>query len=554
MSWTPAGTEGGEPWDLHTKEAFIEKAARSMTELQANVNNLADVLVFLEVLGYNDADARSVGLSGTYELAQRVFERVDYYDEGSQTPSAQSTDSLVPVASAKRRLIESLSLATPWLGALALLYVFGVSLWMAWGLPLGAVTALMVGVFLGLLISEGPLQAFTRIFMFYHSQGNVSECARALKRSYVALAALLCGSLVVLLSSTFLLGVPWELAGLAAVGTVTISVHRIGYLPIYALKKTTQVVVSYAAALPTLLVVFEFTPGVFPDPVLRYLVSLASALGVLSIFAWYNTKQSLVLQKNRLVGRDAPSFFKPNFINTHTIGSKFGVQFWETLPFYLSGTFFFMLVFSDRVLSWLGNPVKSVGGVVLPLVFNSTYHSAADLALVVLFPVAIVQYVMLSTIHEELHNLSLDLTVDRTAEVDRFIRMRHVKSLAVTISASVAAAIMVAFYARSFFQRMGTSPLSNQIFYIVVMGDLLLAVFVANSSFIVMLNGAKLLAAITMFGALLVCAVGILVLPMGFQFIVYGYLAACVSVALLSTMYLRRLLERPSSLFFARFT
>jgi hypothetical protein len=524
-----------------------------LTELQANVNNLADVMVFLEVLGYTDADAKRAGLSGLHELCQLVYERVDYYDEGGQVSLPTSTEHFVPVPSARRRLIESLSLATPWLGGLALLYIFGVSLWLAWGLPLSSVTALMVGVFLGLLVSEGPLQAFTRIFTFYHTQGNVSECARTLKRSYLALSLLLCCSVGVLVASAYILRVPWDLTGLAIVGAVTISLHRIGYLPIYALKRTTQVVVSYGIALPLLVAVFELTPGTFPDPVVRYLVSLGAALSFLSVFAWYYSKKSLVIEVNQLLGSDAPPFFKPTFINVHTISSKFSVQFWETLPYYLSGTFFLILVFSDRVLSWLGNPVKDVGGIVLPLVFNSTYHSGADLALAVLFPVAIVQYVMLSSVHEELHNLSLGLSVAQTGDVDRFIRRRHIKSLAVTITVSVAAALLVAWSAPSFLQRFGEPSLSLQIFYIAVMGDLLLALFVANSSFIVLLNGAKALAAITVVGALLVCSLGLLLLPLGFQYIVYGYLAACAAVALLSTIYVGRLLRHPSSLFFARF-
>jgi hypothetical protein len=535
-------------------ERYVESAARSVNELQSNVNNLADVMVFLEVLGYTDEEAKKNGFGGLRDLAERAFARIDYYDEPLPDGEDQADAHLVDVPSAKKRLIESLSLATPWLGALALLYVFGVSLWLAWGLPLGPVTALIVGVFLGLLISEGPMQAFTRIFMFYHTQGNASECARALKRSYYAVGLLLGSSVLVLMGSAYFLDVPWELAALAVAGTITISIHRIGFLPIYALKNTKQVVLSYGLALPLLVAVFELTPGLFPDSVVRYLVALCSALGVLSVFAWYNSQKSLDIRPLSVLGDDAPSFYRPTFVNVHTIASKFGVQFWETLPYYLSATFFFVMVFGDRVLSWIGNPDKFVGGVHLPMVFNPVYHSGADFALAVLFPVAVVQYVMLSSVHEEIHNLCLRLPVTKTAQVDQFIRRKHRTSLAATLAAAGGAAVFVVAVAPGLISRLGGSEESINILYVATAADLLLSVFVANTSFLALLNRGKAQAVITMAGAGVVGVLGAAVLPMGFEYLVYAYLAACALVCVVSTIYLRSLMRAPASRFFARFS
>jgi hypothetical protein len=535
------------------QEVFVEKASRSIAELQSNVNNLADVMVFLEVLGYTEKDAEGAGFEDLFDLARQVYQRVEYYDEEADAKDPPLSDRSVPVPSVRKRLLESLSLATPWLGGLALLYAFGVSMWLAWGLPIASVTALIVGVFLGLLVSEGPLQAFTRIFMFYQAQGNVSECSRALKRSYLALTLLLSGSVLVLFASSLALGIPLELTALAAVGTVTISIHRIGYLPIYALKKTRAVVFSYALAFALLAGVYELGSGAVPDPVLRYLISLSSGLAVLSVFAWYYSTKSLVVQVSNVVGRNVPSFFKPNFVNVDTIPSKFSVQFWEALPQYLYGTFFFVLVFSDRVLSWLANPIKVVGGTVLPMVFNTVYHAGADLALGVLFPVAIVQYVMLSSIHEELHNLSLELPVTRTWRVDSFIRKRHSRIMKVALLAAALAALFATTLGPYYITRLGGSPLSIQILYVAVFADLLLTVFVVNSSFMMLLNRPKTLAVMTMAGAFVVAGLGWALLPLGFQYIVYAYFAACAAVAVASTVAMVGLLRNPSSLFYSRF-
>ena len=166
---------------------FASKTARSIAEMQQSVNNMADVLVFLEVLGYDDRTAKKNGFDNLQELAKYVYNFVDAYDE--QRPDASSSAMEVP--STKRRLAESLSMIFPWLGSLVLLFVTGVSLWMAWGLPADVTTAFLAGVFLGLVVTEGLLQNYNRLFSFYYSQTNIGEVKRSIKRSYVLAGVIL---------------------------------------------------------------------------------------------------------------------------------------------------------------------------------------------------------------------------------------------------------------------------------------------------------------------------------------------------------------------------
>ena len=211
------------------------------------------------------------------------------------------------------------------------------------------------------------------------------------------------------------------------------------------------------------------------------------------------------------------------------------------------------MLFSDWVLSWVANPLMEVGGVVLPMLFNSTYHAGADLALGVMFPVAIVQYVMLSSIHEELNNLSLRHPVTRTDVVDDFIRRRYAKVVAITFAVSGYTAALVALFAPDLMARVGGSPLSLGVLHVAAGADVLLSVFVVNSSFMMLLNRPKTLAVISAIGACLVVSLGVLLMPLGFQYLVYAYLAACASAAAASTLVVLGLLKRPSSLFYARF-
>ena len=81
---------------------------------------------------------------------------------------------------------------TPWFMMVSTIFIFGVSLWLDWHLPVADMTSMALGIMLGMLVGEGPIWVFNRLFIFYHSQANVSETRRVMKRSYAMLAVMLC--------------------------------------------------------------------------------------------------------------------------------------------------------------------------------------------------------------------------------------------------------------------------------------------------------------------------------------------------------------------------
>ncbi|MGI0039951.1 MAG: hypothetical protein ACREAO_09045, partial [Nitrososphaera sp.] len=360
---------------------FASKTARSIAEIQQSVNNMADVLVFLEVLGYDDRTAKKNGFDSLQELAKYVYNFVDAYDE--QRSAASS--SAIEVPSTKRRLAESLSMIFPWLGSLVLLFVTGVSLWMAWGLPADVTTAFLAGVFLGLVLTEGLLQNYNRLFSFYYSQTNIGEVKRSIKRSYALAGVILSGTVAVLYGASALANIPLELATIAAISTVTISLHRVSYVIMYALKKLAHIGISYSIAFATLAGVFFLAPDAIPDVTVRYFAALGSAFAVLSSFAIYHHYKIMGQSSTSIVARNAPHFYSPLTVNDNTITSRLGVQVLECLPYFVYGTFYFVLLFADRAVAWFFNPVTvaATNGTILPLSFNSVYHIGADLALLV---------------------------------------------------------------------------------------------------------------------------------------------------------------------------
>jgi hypothetical protein len=530
---------------------FAAKTARSIAEIQQSVNNMADVLVFLEVLGYDDRTAQKNGFVNMQELARYVYNFVDAYDDNSGGRASFE----MPMPSKGKRLAESLSMIFPWLGSLVLLFVTGVSLWMAWDLPADVTAMFLAGVFLGLVVIEGLLQSFHRLFSFYYSQTNIGEVKRSIKRSYALAGVILSGTIAALYGASMLAGIPFELVAIAAISTVTISLHRISYVIMYALKKLAHLAFSYTGAFAVLVAVFFLMPDVIPDVTARYFAALGSAFAVLCGFAVYHHYKILGQSSTSIVAKDAPHFYSPLTVNDNTLASRFGVQLWECLPYAMYGSSYFVLLFADRIISWFFNPViaTAANGTVLPLSFNSVYHIGADLALLVILPVAIMQYVMAAPIYVLVHNRAVNLKVSESRKIDLFLKHSYRRLMAATIAVSVAGALVLNLAAPMIIGYLGGSEVSARILLFASGGAALLSVFAANGIYMIFLGRVKALAFVSLASALVVVAGGTILAHSGFENIVLAYVAATAVAATASSAVMVETMKKAGSRLFARY-
>ncbi len=532
---------------------FATKTARSIAEIQQSVNNMADVLVFLEVLGYDDRTAKKNGFENLYELAKYVYNFVDAYDDDKSNVSSSFA---MEVPTTKKRLAESLSMIFPWLGSLVLLFLTGVSLWMAWRLPASVTTAFLAGVFLGLVVIEGLLQNYNRLFSFYYSQTNIGEVKRSIKRNYVLAGMILSGTVAVLYGVSELANIPLDLAMIAAISTVTVALHRVSYVIMYALKKLAHIGISYTIAFAVLVGVFFFTPDAIHDITVRYFTALGSAFAVLSGFAVYHHYKIIGKSSTSIVAKNAPHFYSPLSVNDNTITSRFGVQLWECLPYFMYGTFYFIMLFADRAISWFFNPtvVTAANGTILPLSFNSVYHVGADLALMVILPVAIMQYVITSPIYALVHNRAITLKVSESKKIDWFLQYSYRKLMSASIAISVAGALILNLAAPTIIiGYLGGSEVSLRILAFASAGAVFLSIFAANGIFMIFLGKAKALAQVSLAAALVVIVGGVFLAEYGFENAVIAYLAATVFAGMASTIIMRVAIRKAGSLLFARY-
>ena len=529
------------------------KAARSVAELQPKVNNVADVVVFLEVLGYTRDDALRNGFDDLNGVAREVYEFLDNLQTDEDVP-ASSRESYVEIPTTATRIAQGLALSFGWIGALILLFVAGVSLWLSLVLPLDIVTVFMGGLFAGLFITTGPLQGFNRLFTFYHDQGNLAEAKRVLKRTYLEVGAVVAAAAGVSYSVASLTGFPTGLFEIGIATFIVASAFMMVYAIIYSLKKYVHLVLSYSLAFAALIAVYFGMGALIPQDTSRYFVALGSAVAILSAFGLYDQFEVLS-GKSFTIGADAPAFFRPITINKSTIRSRFSIQFWETLPAYLYGTSFFLMIFGDRILSWFFNPVKVADGIALPFVFNSVYHAGADAALFVIFPALIIQYAMMTPIFAQVSNATLEYSVSEVKGVQRFLEKRYQKIMATSVLASVAVAAGLDYLYPIIMSRtaFALTPTSLQILHIASVANILLVVFFANGIFMQFMNRMMGLALIATVGALVVIMGGLMLATTGFQNLEVAYLAAAAAVACLSTVYVLKNLNRAASIFFSRF-
>ncbi len=535
---------------------FAEKAARSVSELQYGVNNVADVVVFLEILGYDDRVASQNGFENLMHLAKYVYPFLDHYENPKDVPQWSYMED--PTPGRRQRLSEALAMYAPWLGALIMLNITGFSLWMAQVLPADITIAFVAGVFAGLILTEWPLQVYSRTFFMYYEQKNIGETKRSIKRSYALMAILLSGFSVVAFVASALSDIPLNLAYVTIGASIAVAVHRLSFNIVYLLKKTRVIFASYTLAFAALAGTFYLLPQIADmDVTLRYFASLASAFVVLTIVAAYYHARLPFGNRPRASDSSVPGFYRHPSTTEKTLQSRYKIQLWEALPFSVYGTFYFVMLFGDRVLSWIFNPyvIIASNGTFLPMMFNAEYHVGADIALLALAPVIIIQYVIMAPVYMLVHNSSLKLKVSEISKMDATIKNVYRNLLVFSLAASLAAVAILHNLGPEIVSIFRGTELSFEVMRYASLGSISVSLFTANAVMMMFLNKAKIPAYLALAGGFMVLAGGFIFAQQGVENLAIAYLTASTVVAAASFVFMYRLLKgNPATNLFARYS
>ena len=281
-------------------DIFAKKAARSIIELQVPlvINTVADVMLFLETQGYDDNIAKENGYENLYSLAKYIFNFIDIYSKKNFDKEAHIKSLLAPVPSLIRRIPKALVLMLAWAGSLLLLLIIGTSLWMMGFRSEDVTTMLQLGVFLGLVVTEGPWQAFNMLFSLYYSQENISGIKYLLKKIYVIDGAIIAVTVIGIAIFGIMLKLPQNTLMISAFMCAVIALHKTSTMIMYALRKVNQLVIAYAIGLFTVFLMFyalHNVMNIIPNYIVRYGIALTAAFGVPAAFTiYYHYKLALV--------------------------------------------------------------------------------------------------------------------------------------------------------------------------------------------------------------------------------------------------------------------
>lgn len=532
---------------------FAEKAARTILEAQESLENVTDVAMLLEVMGVTKEDLEKNDFKDIYELAAYIDGFVEFYEvkQKDEDEDEDSTDEESKPPTNKKKLGESLAMIFPWLASLALFFVTGVSLFIAAILPLDYITALMVGVFLGIFITQGPMDVFQRLFLMNYSQSNRSEARRSVTRNFVLTSFIIMGCASVLFLFGYLINAPTSLVLLSIASLVMVSLHRASYMIIYALKKLKILVASYSVALLSLTAIYYLTSDLISDIVIRYLAALGAAFVVLCISSAYAYHKTFSSSKKT---EAHPHFYNSPEGIKNSIRARVRILLWDGIPYYVLGTFLFVMMFGDRLLSWFFNPALHTSNTPLPLLFNVTYHVGADPATLVFLVTSIAQYMITAGFYYEIGSITRTSKLTQVGVVDEFLKKRYRKLLLVSLATSCCVAIILNLTGSELIAHLGASPVSLNILKITSVGNVFVSVFLANIMFATFLNRIKALAIIAIFAALIVGLGGFILVQNGVENIPYAYLAAAIVSASLSSAYMMRIIKNAPNIYLARFT
>ena len=548
-------TNFGNPKDVSgPARIFAQKAIRSIIEVQPKINSLSDLVMLLEVLGYDNKLAQENGFESLIDLATYVYKIIDVYDFSNVDEDDFIKQSMVKIPSTIRRVSEGLSMMFPWLGSLVVLMLTGVSLWMIFGLPLEYATALITGVFLGLMITEGMLQSFGRLIGFYYIQTNIDEVKRLLRRNYSMTGLVIAGAMGVIYGIGFAANIPLELVTITALATLTVSLHRASFVLIYALKRIPDLLISYAGAIASLLLVYFYSTDFLPDMITRYIVALSSGFAVLTAFAVYNHLSIVRTSSISPVTTNSPSFFKPVSLTSTTLISRFHAQLWETFPYFVFGTIFFSILFLDRWLSWIFNPqITVIPGATLFMEFNAIYHTGADPALFVLLPAILLQYVIMGPIYSVMVNFNVKNRISDLDKLKTIFKSYYKKTMAATVISSIFMAVVFNVFSTEIVSYIGGGELSEQIFKTASIANVFVSFFAANFMFMMFFNKIKMALIIAAISLAILATSGVILAQSGFENLTYAYLGTGIFSSIVSFIYIKSILKNSVTLIFSKF-
>jgi hypothetical protein len=457
--------------DTEFDPILIDSIARTVSEIEGKPKDHLEVAVILEILGYSDKDAQDIGFSNLFNLSKVVHKSVPKFaveDIKLKRPDWRPSSLLLFFAGMFYNL--------GWMIMLISLFLGGQSLWAAKDLPVDISTAIGMGVLFG-LVSTGGLQQFTAWkLIYYQMQGNQPLAKFIMKRNLVigTLILLLIIGLFALLN-TFFLNFPLQVLMITIYFFSLIGIYRLFATPVFAFKKFGALLfISFSALAVMFASYYIFIYFGFSRPP-AVILSQSVGLGVL-IFTSAYFSYIYIFSKKEERSADEPPFYSRPEVPKNVKTPRYWVLAYEGLPLIFYGTLYFVFLFGDRLISWLGSGPFMIN-------YNRTYQIGVDLALLLLIPITGVKFTYLYRMSDHLEKNLRRLKISDTSKFNKILKDFYLKMVVgVTIFGGLF--VLVAYlFSETLVGFAGGSAESARVFRWALLGIFFFGLFLTNSVF-----------------------------------------------------------------------
>src|SRR5208282_2593891 len=447
--------------------------ARTVAEVDSKPSNPEEVAVLLEVLGFFKKD--SLEPTKFSEIAKKVQRLVPFY--------SGETDSKKPANDIRwkhvRTFASGMIFSALWSLMLLALYLGGISLWTAnpdkaGPIPALLATSIAVGVVISFIVTGGVQQVFTFRMSFYRLQDNLPLARKEAVRSYWVgfLAIAIAASAFIIMNGVAVVS-PLQFILYTVLFLILLGGYRILVTPLYSYRKFPLIGIGLAIALTSLYAAYYTLKAVGVLSPYDVIIAQVIALVILNAITAFESLQS-ILREKRHATQNQSLYHNPVPLK-NVKQPRLGVVFIEMLPLYLFGTMFYVLLFSDRLASWI-----STSGPIL-LIYNANYQFGADIAMLVLIPLTGLIYYFLEGLSELLQNESSKTNIANRTALKSTV-YRYVEKMFTIIGLAAGVCVIVLWqYADSIVQMTNGQPESVLVLRVGLIAYSLFAFFLANT-------------------------------------------------------------------------
>lgn len=522
-------------------QILIDSIARTVSEVEGHPKDHLEVAVILEILGYTIQDAKDAGYTNLFELAKDIYESIPHLavdDVIEQVEEEQPSGMLLFFAGMFYNL--------GWMIMLISLFLGGQSLWAAKDLPVHISTGIGMGVLLG-LVSTGGIQQFTAWkLIYYQGQGNKPLAKFIMRRNLIV------GCLIILsifglfvMINVLALSLPMQVILITLYFFTMIAVYRLFATPVFAFRRFRALLFISFAALAVMFTSYFVFDSLGMDRVRAVIASQSLGLAVL-IFTSAYFSYRYIFSEREVRDEDEPPFYARPDLPKNVKAPRYWVLLFEGIPLILYGTLYFVFIFGDRLVSWMGAGPMFIN-------YNRTYQIGVDLALLLLIPITGVKFTYL-------YRLSgyLEKTLNKTDIADytdfNIALSKFYKKMVIGISFFGGIFVFSAFLLGDRIVEVGGGNAeSATVFKWALLGIFFFSLFLTNSVFSFCFKKNKAIVSVLAIGCVFAYGLSYLFSTVSHWYSVFGFVLSSFFLAVASFILIFDMLKKADYIYYQAF-